>query len=110
MNIIVGNRLVKLRKTKKWSQEQVAVSLHISQSAYGRMERGESASWAIHLIRICQIFEISPEDLVSKDSDYMMNKKRLTETGLFAVYRKIIKRYELQIKEMEEIIKDLKKE
>lgn len=110
MNAIVGNRLRKLRKGKKWSQEQVAVFLHISQSAYGRMEKGQSVSWAIHLIKLCQIYEIAPEDLVRKETDSWINKKRLTEIGLNSVYRKIIRKYELQIKELEEIVKQLRKE
>jgi len=110
VNVIIGNKLKKLRRAKKWSQLQVAGFLHISQSAYVRMEKGQSASWAIHLVKLCQIFEITPQDLVRKETGTLINKQRLTETGLFNVYRKIIRKYELQIKELEDVIKELKKE
>ena len=65
MNEIIGDKLKKMRATKGWSQEQVAESLHLSQSAYARMEKGESNSWAAHLTAICELFEIQPEELVS---------------------------------------------
>lgn len=44
MNISIGNKLKQLRKSKSMSQEQVADYLHLSQSAYARMESGESHS------------------------------------------------------------------
>ncbi|WP_281634027.1 helix-turn-helix transcriptional regulator [Flavobacterium luteolum] len=66
MNKIVGDNLKVLRKSKNMSQEETADHLQISQSAYARMERGESTSWAIHFNKICQMFEITPEKLVKK--------------------------------------------
>lgn len=67
MNKVIGNKLCILRRAKNLSQEQVADFLHISQSAYARMERGESTSWANHFNRICEVFEVNPEDLVKKE-------------------------------------------
>lgn len=67
MNMVVGNKLKNLRKDKNMSQEQVADFLNISQSAYARMERGESTSWASHFTKICELFEIAPEELVKKE-------------------------------------------
>lgn len=63
---MIGNKLKQLRKNKGMSQEQVADYLHVSQSAYARMESGESHSWATHINDICQVFEITPEELVKK--------------------------------------------
>lgn len=114
MNVIIGNKLKNLRKAKNLSQEQVADFLNISQSAYARMERGESASWAIHFNKICKIFEITPEELVKKgigDSVYesLVNTEQQTEIGVLNVYRKIIRQYELQIEDLKMIIKHLNK-
>lgn len=111
MNVIVGNNLKKLRKAKNMSQEEVADHLKISQSAYARMERGESTSWATHFNKICQVFEITPQDLVKKELgiatyESLMNTERQTE---FSVYRKIIKKYELEIEDLKTIIKYLNK-
>ncbi|MFH6934491.1 helix-turn-helix domain-containing protein [Flavobacterium sp. FlaQc-30] len=114
MNVIIGNKLKNLRKAKNMSQEQVADFLNISQSAYARMERGESTSWAIHFKKICEIFEITPEELVKKgigDSVYesLVNTEQQTEIGVLNVYRKIIRQYELQIEDLKMIIKHLNK-
>lgn len=68
MNKEIGSKIHGLRKQKGWSQEQVADSLHISQSAYARIERGESNSWATHLATISNLFEIAPEELVKQNS------------------------------------------
>ncbi|OXB15442.1 hypothetical protein B0A68_10305 [Flavobacterium reichenbachii] len=114
MNETVGNNLKILRKIKNLSQEQVADHLNISQSAYVRMERGESTSWASHFVKICQVFEITPEELVKKElgvSTYenLIGTERLTEIAMLSVYRKIIKTYELQMEDLKTIIKHLNK-
>ncbi len=115
MNRIVGNNLKVLRKAKNMSQEQVADHLNISQSAYARMERGESTSWAIHFNKICQVFEISSEELVKKELgiatyENLMNTERQTEIAMLSVYRKIIKKYELEIEDLKTIIRYLNKD
>lgn len=115
MNKIIGNKLKSLRKAKNFSQEEVADFLNVSQSAYARMERGESASWANHFNRICNVFEIRPEDLVKTDSEYynyegLVRTEDSNENGMFNIYRKTIKQYELQIEDLKIIIRNLNKD
>lgn len=107
MNIVVGNKLKVLRKNKNMSQEEVADYLHISQSAYARMESGDSHSWANHILRICQIFEISPEELFEINVD---RERVSSEATISHLSNKMIKQYEERIKELKKVIKDLKKE
>lgn len=114
MNKIIGNNLKILRKSKNMSQEEVADRLNISQSAYARMERGESSSWASHFNKICQVFEITPEELVKKELgdavfESLMNTELQTEIAMLSVYRKIIRQYELQIEDLKIIIRNLNK-
>lgn len=114
MNKVVGNNLKMLRKSKNMSQEEVADYLKISQSTYARMERGESTSWAIHFNKICEVFKVTPEELIKNglgDSVYesLMSTGRQTEIAMLGVYRKIIKQYELQIEDLKMIIKHLNK-
>ncbi|SNR70310.1 helix-turn-helix transcriptional regulator [Flavobacterium sp. ov086] len=109
MNVTIGNRLKQWRKAKNMSQEEVADCLHISQSTYARMERGESTSWATYFNKICKVFEINPEDLVKDETESARNTERLTEIAMLSVYRKIIKRYELQIDDLKTIIRNLNK-
>jgi transcriptional regulator with XRE-family HTH domain len=115
MNIIVGNRLKQLRKVRNMSQEEVADFLLTSVSAYARMERGESSSWANYFNKICAVFEITPQDLVKKESgssvyENMTNEERLTETAMLSFYRKIIRQYELQIDDLKIIITNLSRD
>jgi len=114
MNKIIGENLKVLRKSKNLSQDQLADYLLISRSAYARMERGESTSWSIHFNKICQVFEITPEELVRKglgDSVYesLMNTERQTQIAMLGVYRKIIRQYELQIEDLKTIIRHFNK-
>ncbi len=107
MNVTVGNKLKQLRKEKNMSQEEMADFLNISQSAYARMERGESTSWASHFTRICEVFEIAPQDLVTKESDSLKDKEASIQNGMLSIYRQIVREYELQIEDLKTIIRNL---
>lgn len=111
MNEIIGNKLKKLRQSKNMSQEEIADYLNISQSAYARMERGASTSWATHFNKICDIFEIKPESLVSINEEESRNYEKESDSAEIVnqLSEKIIEQYEARIKELKKIIKDLKK-
>ncbi|OXA82482.1 DNA-binding transcriptional regulator, XRE-family HTH domain [Flavobacterium aquidurense] len=105
MNILIGNKLKILRKNKDMSQEEAADYLHISQSAYARMESGESCSWANHIFKICKIFDIAPEDLLKVE---MKQKEITSPDSVIQMSDNVIEQYEERIKELKKIIKDLK--
>lgn len=65
MNEAIGKQIKGLRKNKGVSQEAVADYLNISQSAYSRIENGDSHSWACYVEKICIYFEVEPEYLVA---------------------------------------------
>lgn len=110
MNVFVGNKLKKLRKNKNFSQEEMADYLNISQSAYARMENGESHSWASHINDICRIFEIAPEELVKRE-DIVINNNQQGGGGSIQIVNqlseKLIEQYEERIKELKDVIADL---
>lgn len=83
-----------LRKSKNFSQEEIAEKLYISQSAYARMEKGESNSWANHIVKLSEIYEIMPEELFI----YHPNNK-ISDNNLS---KKLIEQYEARIKNLEE--------
>ena len=56
MNEIVGEKIKNLRKSRNLSQEEVAESLHVSQSTYARIESGASNSWAGYILPLCELF------------------------------------------------------
>ncbi|MBF4465887.1 helix-turn-helix transcriptional regulator [Flavobacterium sp. LC2016-12] len=105
MNILIGNKLKILRKNKGMSQEEAADYLHISQSAYARMESGESSSWVNHIFKICKIFDIAPEELLKIERN---PKEAASSDGTIQISGTVIEQYEERIKDLKKIIKDLK--
>jgi transcriptional regulator with XRE-family HTH domain len=65
MKIAIGKQIKALRKNKGVSQETVADYLNISQSAYSRIENGNSHSWACYVEKICIYFQVQPGYLVA---------------------------------------------
>lgn len=113
MNRIVGNKLKKLRQAKDMSQEAAANGLCMSQSAYARIERGESCSWASYINRICEFFQLTPEELVKDEEEPIdknndLIKENETLNALLNVYGKIIMMREGEILVLKAIIEDLK--
>ncbi len=94
----IGNKIKEIRKTRGLSQEEVAKSLNISQSAYARIETGESNSWAYHIQDICDLFEIKPEELFK--SDKMVINKDNKDDSMNGYY--INNNYPKELKEQHE--------
>lgn len=102
-----------MRQAKEMSQEEVANGLCMSQSAYARIERGESCAWASYMNRICEFFQLTPEELVKEDEETIAQnnhviKDNVTLNALLNVYRKIIMIREGEILVLKAIIEDLK--
>ena len=110
-NFIEG-KLKALRKEKGWSQEQTADFLCISQSAYARMEGGGSNSWATSLTKICEVFEIQPEELIKSEKLIIGNLGTNHGVGYAEVVNqlsdKLIEQYEQRLKQKDELIALLK--
>lgn len=83
-----------LRKAKNYSQEEMAEKLRISQSAYARMERGESNSWANHIFKLSEIYEIKPEELFASNYNSIISDNNLHEI--------LIEQYKARIRNLEE--------
>lgn len=119
MTTAVANKIRNLRKAKGYSQEEVAERLSISQSAYARIERGESHSWAAHLEKLSEIFEVKPEELLSDDSNNFNNQEQKggmafqfvgTINTINSLSEKLIEQYEVRIAELKEEVTSLKEE
>lgn len=119
----VAEKIRKLRKSKGFSQEELAEKLSISQSAYARMEKGESNSWVNHIQKLSEIFEIKPEELFSNDVNNLDQENTEQKGGMVFQFvgtintinshsEKLIDQYEIRIKTLEEELeywKNLKK-
>lgn len=107
----IGSKLLELRKQKNWSQEQTADYLSISRSVYQRIETGEGYSWACNLEKICDVFEIKPEELIRQDH-LIINHNQQGGGGYIQIVNqlsdKLIEQFEARIKEKDEIIATLR--
>lgn len=112
MTNTVAEKIKRLRKSKGFSQDDMADKLHISQSAYARIESGESNSWVHHIEKLSEIFEIKPENFFSDEANNFSN---LDQLGGFAfqnvgtitninsfLSEKLVEQYEERIKELKE--------
>ncbi len=69
-----ADKLVRLRKDKGISQEELAGMLNVSRQAISRWEMGSTLPDMNNIIRLSDIFEVSIDSLVRDDRD-LENKK-----------------------------------
>jgi len=63
----LGQRISKVRRLKGYSEDYVAQRLGISQRQYSRYETGESAPAPEKLALICEVLEVTEQDLRNFD-------------------------------------------
>lgn len=63
--IYTGKRIKEYRENKHLTQEYMAKELDIAPNHYGRLERGENACTLSNLIQICNILQITPNDILA---------------------------------------------
>lgn len=74
---LVGQRLQALRMERNMTQEQVSEMLHLSTSAYCKMEYGETDITLTRLNQIAEAFEMSAAELFSRiDGGTYINQPR----------------------------------
>jgi transcriptional regulator with XRE-family HTH domain len=104
----------KLRKKHNLSQEQVVETLHITQSTYARIEKGETNSWASYTAPLCKLYHIEPQDLLKQDSIIVnQNQKGGNSNNAYIINQlseKLVKQYEIRLDEKDVIIAELKQE
>ncbi len=66
----LGERIKKLRKFKKLTQEQLAELVDIDVRQIASIEACESLPSIPTLLKFCSVFELSPNDILSYSSNY----------------------------------------
>jgi transcriptional regulator with XRE-family HTH domain len=102
----IGQRIKNYRELKGFSQSYMSQKLHISSSAYSRIERNEVNIPLDKLIQIAEVLNISLEKVLFGD-DYekdsmMANEMELEYKQKFIESSKLLKAYQEQI----ELLKD----
>jgi transcriptional regulator with XRE-family HTH domain len=69
----IGQKIKKIRELKNYTQKHLADGLGLSQSAYSKIEMGESEISFSRLEKIAEIFEMKPEELITFDDNTVFN-------------------------------------
>jgi transcriptional regulator with XRE-family HTH domain len=109
----IGQKIKKLRELKNLTQSHVANELGITQSAYSKLEMGETEITYQKLTRISEILGMSPEEITSFNEQMIFNVMH-NQTGNGFVLQKGLsdnekRLYENQIQSLKDEIQYLKK-
>jgi len=117
----ITTRIKKLRTDKGFTQPQMAEKLNIAQSAYARLEQGETNSWAKYFEDLLNIFEITPEKFFEgieakvvinnhNECTYSENSNVIEHqhTANQELYEKLMEQYEKRLQDKDEQIELLK--
>ena len=97
--MLIGNKLLELRKMKNMSQEEVADKLNVSRQTVSKWETCQSTPDFDKIVPLCELFEISTEELLTgkKPNDIepkiVENKKKtvlVLSTSIFLYFISII--------------------
>lgn len=70
---MISEKIRRVRELKNLTQEFMAEKLNMSQSGYSKIESGQSTVSFAKLHEIAEILELSPEDLITFDSQKFSN-------------------------------------
>lgn len=63
----INEKLVQLRKSKGWSQEDLAEKLNVSRQAISRWENGTALPDAENLLQLSHLYDVSSDYLLNDD-------------------------------------------
>ena len=72
----LGKTLQELRKEKNISQEEIANILNVSRQTISNWENSKSYPDIIMLIKLCDIYKISLDDLLKEDQELLNHIKK----------------------------------
>lgn len=62
--VLFGSRLVKLRKAREWSQEQLALESGLARSYLGGVERGQRNIAVVNICKLADALGVEPSELL----------------------------------------------
>lgn len=64
----IGNRLLAIRRKRGMTQSQVAEAAGLSDRSYAEIERGSVNMRLETMLRICQVLNITPDEILTDNS------------------------------------------
>lgn len=65
----IGNNITQLRKSKGWSQEELAFECQLHRTYIGSVERGERNIAILTLFKIANALEVEVKEIIKQDSN-----------------------------------------
>ncbi len=80
----IGNNIKKFRELKGWTQENMALDLEMSQTGYGRIERGETDISLSKIESIAKVLGLTIYDIIDFEEKYFFNISNVngSDTGV----------------------------
>jgi transcriptional regulator with XRE-family HTH domain len=110
----IGNKIKKIRELRNFTQKYLADELSLSQSAYSKIEMGETEITYARLEKIAAVFEMKLEDIITFSDNALFNISNNTGNGnlianvSYSLTEVLIKSYEDQIQSLKEEVSFLK--
>ena len=113
-NLNIGTKIKKLRELKNLTQEHMASVIGVTQSAYSRLELGETEITYSKLERIAGELGMKPEEVIAFNESMVFNvMHNQTGNGLIIQNNTLVNEerdlYKLQIETLKEEVAYLKK-
>jgi transcriptional regulator with XRE-family HTH domain len=110
-NLNIGHKIKKLRELRNLTQEHMASSLGLSQSAYSRLELGETEITFSKLEKISEELGMKPEEIIAFNESMVFNVMN-NQTGNGLVINNNVPREETKESKnlYEQLIDQLKEE
>lgn len=61
-----GENLYALRRERKWSQQDVALKIHVTQPCISRWEKGDIEPTLTYLWHLADLFDMSVDELIGR--------------------------------------------
>jgi transcriptional regulator with XRE-family HTH domain len=71
--MLIGQKIKKLRELKNLTQDHMAQELRLTQSAYSRMELGETEVTYSKLEKIATVLNMKPEEIITFNENMVFN-------------------------------------
>ena len=85
----IGQKIKKLRELKNFTQSHLASELGITQSAYSKIELGETEVSYTKLTKIAEVLGMSPEEIMTFNEQMIFNVMH-NQTGNGFVINKVL--------------------
>lgn len=76
---MIGQKLIDLRQQRHWSQQQLAKKLGVHEKTIKNWENENTDPGIKNLVNICNIFNITADELLGRDTRYLVDAGSLEQ-------------------------------